>query len=95
MVVVNSRAKVFRCNSLIFVLLPTIVIVKTNLQTFYLRPLDRRAEKRLKVIRIMMELGEIRNLNELAGWTRPSIIWTSILTPYDISKCKITNVGVK
>lgn len=89
MVVVSKDTKVYRIGRLTFVLLPEMVLVKTPLQAFYLMPTEPRSNKRLRVIRIMIELGEIRNLNELAGWTRPNIIWTSLQTFYDISNCEV------
>lgn len=89
MVVVEENTKVYKVGKLTFVLLPKLVLIKTPLQAFYLMSLNRQGTKRLKVIRIMIELGEIRNLNELAGWTRPNILWTGTAILYDITKCEV------
>lgn len=89
MVVVSKDTKVYRVGRLTFVLMPKLVLIKTPLQAFYLMSLNRQGTKRLKVIRIMIELGEIRNLNELAGWTRPNIFWAGTEIIYDITKCEV------
>jgi hypothetical protein len=66
---------VYIVNNLTFILTPERVLVKTNLQTFYLRPTTQKYKKRMAMIRLMIELNEIRNLEELASWCGTGIHW--------------------
>lgn len=67
---------VFKQNKLTFVLTPSKVIVRTNLQDFYLDPRNKHWNRRLQLIRSMIMLREIRDLNELASFCASgNILW--------------------
>ena len=68
---------------LTFVLTPERVLVRTTLpQTFCLQPKAHYWKKRLSMIRVMIELNEIRDLNELAEWCGVGIEWVTIPNKY-------------
>lgn len=97
MVVINSDVTVYATKNLCFVLNKNDIIIKTPLQTFYLLPnaywTQHFASNRMCLIREMIRLGEIRDLNELAGYTRPGITWTGTEILYDISNCHIKQIN--
>lgn len=76
-------------DTLSFILTPTQTMIRTKLQTAYLMPTEHYWNRRLRLIRVMIKLNEIRSLDELASWTRPNIMWTSCSVSYDTSRCKI------
>lgn len=91
--VVDKNTEVIKYNNLTFILYGKNIIIKTPLQAFYLCSNEcwktAFTNKRMRYIRLMIQLGEIRSLNELAGYTRPGIKWTATGINYDVSECKI------
>jgi len=88
MVELDKTTKIYRQGKLLFALMPENILVKTTLnQSFFLMPRNHYSNARLNTIRRVIELGEIKDLNELASWTRPNIIWTSTVVQYDITNC--------
>lgn len=76
-------------NTFSFILTPTSTIFMTSLQTVNLIPIEHYWNRRLKLIRLMIQLNEIQSLQELASWTRPHILWTGTGVVYDTSNCQI------
>lgn len=64
----GTTNKIYHQGNLTFIVTPTKVLVKTHLQMFYLEPKLKYWNRRLSLIRAMIELEEIRNLNELASF---------------------------
>lgn len=84
---VDQLPTVSRQGGLTFILTPNRITVRTSLpQTFFLEPKAHYWKRRLNMIRIMIELGEIRNLNELAGWCGHGIEWVSTSNKYGETK---------
>lgn len=52
-------------------------MVFTASQAFYLEPSRHYWNRRLKMIMRLIEINEIRDLNELASFTNPGINWVS------------------
>lgn len=53
------------------------VVVCTASQAFYLEPSRHYYNRRLKMIMRLIEINEIRDLNELASFTNAGINWVS------------------
>lgn len=53
------------------------VVVMTPTQAFFLEPSRHYWNRRLKLIMKLIEVNEIRDLNELASWTNPGINWVT------------------
>lgn len=87
MVKLGIDTKIYQNSKLTFILTPTQTMVRTSLQTFYLVPAECYWVRRLKLIRRMIEVNEIRDLNELAGYCGGHIRWTGTGVGYDISNC--------
>ena len=91
--VLNEKTQVFKCNNLTFVLYGKEIIIKTPLQAFYLYSNEYWkagfTNKRMQLIKLMIQIGEIRNLNDLASYTRPGITWTATSINYDTRECDI------
>jgi len=90
----NNQTPVFKCNKLTFILEGKDIIIKTSLnQTFFLTSnyywKPGFTSHRLKLIRLMIQIGEIRTLDELASYTRPGLIWSTPCINYDIRQCKV------
>lgn len=77
---------IYRQNYLTFIVTPERIVVKTNLgQQFYLQPKVHYWNRRLKLIRTMIQLNEIRDLNELASWCASgNIAWEPTTKDYAI-----------
>jgi hypothetical protein len=75
--------KVYKQEKLSFVIIGDKIIVYTNLQAFYLQPKAHYWRRRMYLIEAMIELGEVRNLSELASWTNPGIDWVSTSVKVD------------
>ena len=92
MVILDSEVPVYKIKNISFILTEKHIIVKTPLQEFYLLSNDywttRFSKNRICLIREMIKLGEIRDLNDLAGYTRPGIQWTNSRTVYNIDNCR-------
>ena len=91
---VVSNSKVYKYGYLTFILYNKDIIIKTSLnQTFYLLPNGywtvSFARNRLDLIRNLIKVGEIRDFNELAGYTRPGIKWVCTNIDYKIDDCDI------
>lgn len=78
-------AKIYRQKNLTFIVSPQRITVRTSLpQTFYLEPVAHYWRRRERLIGMMIELGEIRTLEELATWTRPGVNWVSTRVNYPL-----------
>lgn len=70
--------KVFQQDRLTFIITPNKTLVKTPLQMFFLEPKTHYYNRRLALIRTLIELQEIRSLEELAGFCAGgNVMWTS------------------
>lgn len=86
--VVNEN-QIYKYGYLTFIINGKDIIIKTSLnQTFYLLPngywTPRMSSHRMSLIRNMVTIGEIRDWNELASYTRPGITWTPTFIKYEI-----------
>ncbi len=72
-----GETKTYYQKNITFILEPQKIIVRTNLQSFYLEPVAHYWNRRINLIRRMVEIGEVRSLNELAEWGGPGVMWTT------------------
>lgn len=86
-----GEIKIYHQGSLTFTITTERIIVKTLLgQQFYLQPKVHYWNRRLKLIRTMIELDEIRDLNELASWCASgNIEWVPTSKEYDVYKLEV------
>lgn len=71
------ETKIYRQNKLTFIITEDRIYVKTALQEFFLEPRTHYWNRRTKLIKTMIELGEIRTLNELSSFCGSgNILWT-------------------
>lgn len=75
----GEQPTIFQTDKLQFLVYPENrkVVVIHHSQAFYLEPSRHYWNRRLKLIMKLIEVNEIRDLNELAGWTNPGINWVS------------------
>ena len=77
--------KIYKQNRLTFIITPNKTLVKTPLQMFFLEPKTHYFNRRLNLIRTMIELGEVRDLNELSSFCAGnSVMWISTEPSYYI-----------
>lgn len=69
--------KTYKQGGLTFTLAPKRVIVQTPMQTFYLVPRASYWHRKIHLVRAMIQLGEIRDLNELAAFCGDCVEWRS------------------
>ncbi len=70
--------KIYKQGHLTFILTPSKTLVQTPLQAFYLEPRTHYWKRRILLIRTMVELEEIRNLNELASFCASGqVMWVA------------------
>lgn len=67
----------YRHKNLIFIITPTKIAVQTPLQFFFLKAKEPYYGKRLKTVKMLIELGEIKTLNDLAQYTNGKIDWVN------------------
>ncbi len=85
----DGQPKIYKQSNLTFIVTPQRITVRTSLpQTFFLEPKAHYWKRRIKLIAVMIELNEIRNLNELAEWTRPGVDWVSTRVNYPLENEK-------
>lgn len=77
---------IYTTDKLIFIVTPEKVIVRTNLQQFYLLPKAHYFNRRLNMIRNLIIINEIRDLNELASYTGRGIDWVTTSIKYDLDR---------
>lgn len=75
------ETKTYDQGKLVFHLTPRYIIVCTSLQTFFLLPRQSYWYKRLNLVRAMIEVGEIRDLNDLAYFCGDGIEWRATSLP--------------
>lgn len=75
---VGDIEKVYKQHNLSFIITPEKIFVRTSLQAFSLEPKAHYWQKRMRLVRIMIELDQIQTLSDLAEWTRPGIEWKII-----------------
>ena len=67
--------KTYKQGNVTFTLAPKRVIVQTPLQTFYLTPKASYWHQKVNLVRVMIQIGEIRNLSELASFCGDKVQW--------------------
>lgn len=73
-------AKIYYQGNLTFIITPSKIIIQTPLQMFYLEPRTHYWKRRIDLIKAMIELQEIRNLNELSSFCAGgNVEWVSTL----------------
>lgn len=70
-----AEVRTYRQGYLTFTLSPQRTIIRTSLQTFFLLPRESYWYRKLLFVRTMIELGEIRDLNDLAAFCGTGIEW--------------------
>lgn len=75
----GEQPSIYKTEKLTFLVYRNInkIVVMHNDQAFYLEPSRHYWNRRLKLIMRLIEVNEIRDLNELAGWTNAGINWIS------------------
>jgi hypothetical protein len=83
----NVGVRIYKTEKLTFILDGEKVIIRTTLnQAFYLSPKAHYWRRRLKLIQTMIELNEVRNLEELASWCAAGQIeWVSTTRKYELA----------
>lgn len=66
----DGHIRIYEQGRLTFELRPTLTIIRTPLQAFYLTPSRNYWRRRLNLIRTLIEMGKIEDLNQLASWCR-------------------------
>jgi len=83
----SGISQIYHQGTLTFILTPEKVIIMTSLpQTFYLEPKQHYWVRRLNLIRRMIEIDEIRNLEELSEWCSRGIAWIPTSKNYLLDK---------
>lgn len=79
---------VYSQGSLTFIITPDKIIIVTSIgQQFYLNPKAHYWTRRIKLIKTMIQLGEIRDLNELSTWCASGQIeWVPTSHKYQLEK---------
>lgn len=67
---VDNTIKVYEQHRLTFILTPQKTIIKTGIQAFYLEPVSHYYRRRITLIRKLIMLGEIQDLDELASFCK-------------------------
>lgn len=63
-----EQYEIIQHKNLVFILTDEKVIVRTSLgQQFYLSPRRHYSQRKIKLIRLMLQFGEIKNLDDLSG----------------------------
>ncbi len=88
----GTETQVYQQGQLVFILTNEKVIVKTPMQVFFLSPRRHYWNRRLCLIRTIIELGEIQNLDELASWTGRGIEWVSTQNRYDLPEYEVDKI---
>lgn len=78
--------QIYTTDKLVFIVCPDKVVVRTRMQQFYLLPKAHYFNRRLNLIRNLIILNEIRDLNELASYTGRGIDWVTTSVKYDLEK---------
>lgn len=87
------KPQVYKQKSLTFIVSEDRVIIKTPLeQTFYLEPRAHYFNRRLRLIRTLIELGEIRDFNELSTWCGVGVEW--ITTSQEYTNNEVDNLAL-
>jgi hypothetical protein len=73
----GEQPSIYEQGNLTFYVYSRKIVVVTPHQAFYLEPSRHYWNRRVQLIMRMIELNEIRNLNELASWTNPGINWVA------------------
>lgn len=78
-----DSVKVYEQDKLTFYLSPRRTVIRTSLQTFFLVPRQSYWHNRIRLIRTMIVLGEIRDLNELATFCGSAVEWRMTAVPIE------------
>lgn len=79
----TNTTQIYTQGRLTFIIGQRHIIVRTSLQTFFLLPRQSYWHNRINRVRAMIELGEIRDLNDLATWCGEGIEWRVTGIPFD------------
>lgn len=81
-----GETKIYRQKNLTFIVSPQRITVRTSLgQMFYLDPIAHYWRRKERTIALMIEIGEVRSLNELASWCGVGVAWVSTNHKYNTS----------
>jgi len=72
---VITRNKVIERNKLTFVLTPQKIYILNRLQAFYLEPREPYWKRRMLFIGMLVELGEVTDLDSLARYCGDKVRW--------------------
>jgi hypothetical protein len=80
----------FPVNNLTFILTPDKIYIRTKYQCFYLEARTHYWERRLMLIRTLVQLNEIRNLEELSGYCAGgNILWQNTSIAHGAQRARI------
>lgn len=76
--------------SITFIITEDRVVIRTSLgQTFYLSPKQHYWTRRVNLIRTMITLNEIRNLDELSSWCGHGVEWITTSRQYQLDNAEV------
>lgn len=73
----GEQPRIYNTDKLTFYIFDNKVIIMTAHQAFYLAPRKSYYRRRVNMISRMIEINEIRDLNELAQWSGAGVEWIS------------------
>jgi hypothetical protein len=79
----GSNTRIFEQKNLTFIVTEKRIVVQTRLQCFYLEPKAPYWKRRLNLIRLMIQLDKIEDLNQLAEFCGPGVAWVITLQKYN------------
>ena len=79
----GEQPKIYTAEKLTFIVVGDKIVIRTKIgQQFYLLPKQHYWLRRIRLIRAMIELNEVRNLNELSEWCGNGIDWVTTSQQY-------------
>lgn len=72
-----SEVVTYKCRDVSFIITPTKVAVKTSLQLFILEPAEPYFDRRLKTVRMLIEIREIDDISKLLGYSQGKLKWVA------------------
>lgn len=84
----GGQPQIYTQDKLTFIIIGDKIIIRTKIgQQFYLLPKQHYWLRRIRLIRAMIELNEVRDLNELSSWCGNGIDWVTTSQEY----CKLSD----
>ena len=77
------NTKTYGEGGLRFTITPSRIYVQTSFQTFFLLPRASYWHRRVSLVRAMIELGEVKDLNDLASFCGNYVEWRATTVSLD------------